>query len=61
MGQGDDCAQEVDCDHATGNAEHYEGRCTRQLGGLEALKLQTLPVPKVGPGEVLVRVENQRG
>lgn len=32
-----------------------------QLGGLEALKLQTLPVPKVGPGEVLVRVENQRG
>ena len=25
-----------------------------QWGGIEALKLQTLPVPKVGPDEVLM-------
>ena len=29
-----------------------------QFGGPEALKLQTLPVPEVGPDEVLVRVES---
>jgi len=28
-----------------------------QWGGIEALKLQTLPVPKVGPDEVLMHIE----
>ena len=28
-----------------------------RFGGLETMKLQTLPVPEVGPNEVLIRVE----
>ncbi len=28
-----------------------------QFGGIEAIKMQTLPVPQVGPDEVLIRVE----
>ena len=29
-----------------------------QFGGVDTLKLQTLPVPKVGPDEILIRVES---
>ena len=29
-----------------------------QFGGVDALKVQTLPVPKVGPDEILIRVES---
>src|SRR5690242_2720759 len=29
-----------------------------RFGGLEALTLQTLPVPEVGPDEILIRVES---
>ena len=28
-----------------------------RFGGLETMKLQTLPVPEVGPNEVLIQVE----
>src|SRR5262245_53808553 len=28
-----------------------------RFGGIETLTLQTLPVPKVGPDEVLIRIE----
>lgn len=29
-----------------------------QFGGIETMSLQTLPVPEVGPGEILIRVES---
>ena len=31
--------------------------CIDRFGGPEALSLRTLPVPEIGPGEILIRVE----
>ena len=43
--------------YETDNAEHDAGRRHRPVRRHETITLQTVPVPEVGPKEVLIRVE----
>lgn len=44
--------------HTTGVPDTMRAAAIDRFGGIDEIKMHTLPVPEVGPDEVLIRVES---